>query len=366
MQASQKRKFITNIVYYTILAVLLYGGVRFVLPILLPFLIAFLVAWILNRPSYYFAKKMHISPKPVSIILVALFYCVVGFLFLSFGASAFRGIRNLVFQIPNFYTNEMLPLLDVFFARIEELISHADAALLPSIDNSVDQLTQFISGLPVKAVGWVSGYASGLPFTFIRVIITIISTFFFAADFRKVTVFIYQLMPARAQDLTVRAKEYVVGALFIYIRSYALIMSITFAELCLGFLIMRIPYAVPIAFIIAIFDILPILGVGGILVPWAVFAGLFGYYPLAIGLLLLYLVIVVIRNIIEPRIVGKQIGLHPLATLISMFVGAQLLGIIGLFVMPITLSLLLHLDRTGAIHIFHRKPAAQNDNDIAR
>lgn len=88
------------------------------------------------------------------------------------------------------------------------------------------------------------------------------------------------------------------------------------------------------------------------MIPWTVITALTGSHGLALGLLVVYLVITVVRNIIEPKIVGSQIGLHPVVTLVSMFVGAQLLGVLGLFGFPIGLSLLRYLNETGAIRLF--------------
>lgn len=107
-----------------------------------------------------------------------------------------------------------------------------------------------------------------------------------------------------------------------------------------------------VALLIAIFDILPVLGTGGIMIPWVILSALQGNFSRALALLVVYVVITVIRNIIEPRIVGKQIGLHPVLTLMSMFVGTHLFGVTGLFGLPILLSLLRYLNDTGTISLF--------------
>ena len=107
-----------------------------------------------------------------------------------------------------------------------------------------------------------------------------------------------------------------------------------------------------IAFLISVFDVLPVLGTGGIMIPWTILTALQGNYPLSAGLLTVYLIITVIRNIIEPKIVGSQIGLHPVVTLSSMFVGAQLFGVLGLFGFPIGLSLLRHLNDNGTLRVY--------------
>lgn len=147
-------------------------------------------------------------------------------------------------------------------------------------------------------------------------------------------------------------KQYVVGTLFVCIRSYALIMSITFVELSVGLTLIGIRKSVFIAFCIAVFDILPVLGTGGIMIPWALISAILGDYPGAAKLAVLYVFITIVRNIIEPKIVGGQIGLHPVVTLVSMFAGVQLFGVVGLFGFPIGLSLLTYLNRTGTIHLY--------------
>ena len=142
-----------------------------------------------------------------------------------------------------------------------------------------------------------------------------------------------------------KAQSYVKNVLFIYLRSYSLLFLITFGELCLGLLIMGIPYPVLIGLGIAVFDILPVLGTGGILLPWAAILLIMKNHGLAFGILLLYLVILVVRNMLEPRIVGKQIGLHPLATLAALFLGLKLLGLAGLIIFPVALTVVVNFTK---------------------
>ena len=136
-------------------------------------------------------------------------------------------------------------------------------------------------------------------------------------------------------------------------------MSLTFVELSIGLTIIHVPNSVIIALLIAIFDILPVLGTGGIMIPWVVISAFSGDYPLALGLLIVYVVITIIRNILEPKIVGSQIGLHPVITLCSMFIGVQLFGVIGLFGFPIGLSLLRYLNENGTIHLYKMEDPRQ-------
>ena len=133
--------------------------------------------------------------------------------------------------------------------------------------------------------------------------------------------------------------KYILPVLFPFIIA-CLILFMTFMELFIGLKILKVPYAGIIAFVIAILDILPVLGTGGVLIPWSIVSLILGDFITAAGIIILYIVITVIRNIVEPRLIGKQMGLHPVVTLAAMLVGLNLFGIVGLFGFPILFSFL--------------------------
>jgi predicted PurR-regulated permease PerM len=117
--------------------------------------------------------------------------------------------------------------------------------------------------------------------------------------------------------------------------SYIVISAVCFCELLIGFLIIGINDAVLIALIIAVFDVLPILGSGAILIPWGIISILAGAPMTGVGLIVLWGIILIVKQIIEPKIVGSQIGLHPLVTIASLYIGLQLMGGLGLIVAPL-------------------------------
>ena len=129
-------------------------------------------------------------------------------------------------------------------------------------------------------------------------------------------------------------------------------MFITFTELCIGLTILRVDNAPVIAGIIAVIDIMPVLGTGGVVIPWTLISLVTGDFFRAIGLIIMYVIILVVRNIIEPKIVGSQVGLHPVITLASMFIGLHFFGIIGMFGFPVALSVIKNLNDKKIIHIF--------------
>ena len=172
-----------------------------------------------------------------------------------------------------------------------------------------------------------------------------ISSFFFTVDYENILSLAKRLLPKRTVDLLCRLRGRVFKVAGKYLRSYALILLITFGELSLGLVLLGVDNAVLIAFCIALFDILPVAGTGGIMIPWAILSLIGGDWGFAVGLVVIWAVITIVRNIIEPKIVGRQVGLHPLLALIAMFVGTKLFGLVGLFLLPLTLAIVLPLLR---------------------
>lgn len=358
MNYEKRKHFIVNLLYGGLIALLVYLTIQYGLKFLSPFLPAFLIAYILKTPAKFIARKTKLPYKPLVLLLVLLFYGTIGILIALLSIKLITSATSFIAALPSIYTTDIEPSLTAIFDSLEQRIYRMDPALVTTLN---DMFTQFIksigelvSNLSVKAVSALSSYATSLPGSFVKILLMVISTFFVAGDYDVLTRFVSRQLPDNVRNMLMRIKEYVVGTLFVCIRSYALIMSITFVELSIGFTIIGLPNSILIALTISIFDILPVLGTGGIMIPWMVIVAIQGKYSLAVGLLIIYLFVTIMRNILEPKIVGSQIGLHPIVTLISMFIGAQLFGVLGLFGFPILLSLLRHLNDTGTIKLFKK------------
>ena len=352
MNLEKKRSFIINILYYGLMVLIVFVLLKYALPLLAPFVIGFVIAYLLKRPIRFVSVKL----KLVAIIMVLVFYCTIGLLLVLLSIKAFTAAGDFLQRVPSFYTWRVEPMLMNIFDGIEQSVLSMDESLVASLEdlwsNFVNSLGQIVSTLSGSAITVLSGLAGSLPGLFVKLLLMIISTFFIAVDYDRIASFFVRQLSENAQTIFWEIKEYVTGTLFVCIRSYAIIMSITFVELSIGLSIIGVDNAIVIALLIAIFDILPVLGTGGIMIPWAVITAIQGDYSMAIALFAVYIVVTIIRNIIEPKIVGSQLGLHPVATLASLFVGAQLFGAVGLFGFPIGLSLLRYLNEQGTLKIF--------------
>ena len=120
-----------------------------------------------------------------------------------------------------------------------------------------------------------------------------------------------------------------------YIKAYGILLAMTFALLLVGFWTLRVEYAFLLAFLIALADLLPVIGVGTVLIPWGIVMLLQKQFYLGFGLLILYLVISLVRQVAEPKVLGKSLGLHPLLTLFATYVGFTLFGLLGMILAPV-------------------------------
>lgn len=370
----KKRRFIINVVYFALIALMIYFAFKYVMAALTPFVLAFIIAAIL-RPAVRFIKnEMKFKARIASTAVVILFYCTVGALLTLGAVKLIAAVAKWVNMLPDYYKNTLMPSVKDILSAIEEKIRIINPDVSLEINTVMSWLAAKLQEM-TKIVDTAFTLVSGIPSLLLSILITIIATFFISADYEHIGKWCIAQFPEKTQNTILEIKQYVATILVKYIRSYALILLITFAELFVGFSIANLIFTdmvgsmgrvALVSFLIAVFDILPIVGTGTVLIPWAAVSLIQNKFAIGIALLVIYVVITVIRQIIEPKIVGKQVGLHPVATLIAMVSGTALFGIVGLFGFPIILALLTDLNRREKIHIFksipHENENTNNDN----
>ncbi len=350
MDLEKQKRFLIRAAFFAAAAGLVYFGLKYILPILMPFLLAFFIVWLLRRPAGWIAKKAHLPQKYVLLGCLLLFYLVFFGLVSLAGIQLFDLIGDAVPKLPSLYRDELVPALRVLAEFVEQSLARFDPDLVASLEQALSALSSNIESAILSFSGTVMSWASnvmlGVPGFIIELVLMITSSFFLASDYDRVMGFLYRHLPEKVKGRLREVWHKLAGSIWIYIRSYSLLLCVTFTELLVGLWLLKVPYAGVLAAAIAIFDLMPILGVGGVLIPWAVIAAVVGSYGMALGVGALYIVIAIVRNSLEPRLVGKQIGLHPLATLIALFTGSQLFGLVGLFAFPVALSVLVQLRRS--------------------
>lgn len=350
------RAFIIKFLYLAIWVAIIYCTLKYAMPLFMPFVIAFIIAFLLKPLINFIHKKTHLSRRVVAVILLILLYAGIGTLLTLLSIRGVVYLSGWFKELPAFYSNTIEPAFSNISQWFDGFISRLDPAMISffntageSISNSLSSL---ISAISSGAIGLLSGIAGKVPLIVVAFVLTIIASFFFVVDYYRITGFIRKQLSESAFQKIQVVRNFVVNVLFKFARAYFILLSITFVEVSIGLLILGVEHPFLIAFLTAIVDILPVFGTGTVMIPWAVYCLFTGDIFRGIGLLVVYGIITVIRQVLEPRVVGRQIGLYPLLTLVTMFIGARLFGFWGMFGFPITLTVLIHLNRSGEIKLF--------------
>ena len=357
MKLEKRRQFIINFLYFAIILGIVIVLARYALGILMPFLIAFLISLLLKPAVAFFHAKLKIPRGVTGVALVVIFYALLGLLLIVIGVQLFSSAKQFFMMLPSLYTDTFVPWMSNAFISLQEFAGHLDpdaaAAYNLVSSNVTNSLGDAIVNISKQVVSWVTTSTLKAPKFLLNILIMVISTIFMTVDFPRINAFVKRQLSERWRTLLSNARVQLGRTLWNYLRSYAIILTITFGEIFLGLSIIGVKNAAGIAVAIAIFDILPVVGSGIILLPWTIYTLMSGNLAMGIGLAVLYVVVIIVRQIMEPKIVGDRVGLHPLVTLLAMVLGTYLFGGIGLLGLPITIALIHALNKQGAIHLYH-------------
>lgn len=354
-KTDKRRKFIVNVAYWAIIAGITYLIFRYLLNLLLPFVIALLVAWLLRPLGRLYRQRAPKLASALIVVTVLLFYLLLGVLAMLLLVDLLTGLAQYLGKLPELYTQTIEPGLRNLYANARDLAARFDPSVADVVNMVLPQVISSVGGavtnFSVTAVGKLTGLVTVLPSVLISALIAVIASFFTAVSYDSMKAFLQRNLPAKFTETAGYAIRSFRNIIRQYGKSYLLVMLITFGELTLGLLIIGVRRAILLAALIAIFDIFPVVGAGAILLPWAVISLIQGKTLQALGLLILYVVILVVRQFLEPKVVGKQVGLPPLVTLACMFVGTSLFGAWGLFGLPIGAAILVNLNNDPDVPI---------------
>lgn len=340
MNVNQKRDFLINTAYAALLIGAAYFAYKLLFPIVLPFLLGLIIAFCVVKAT----SRLKTKNKWIRISFTILFYIIFGILISLIVIKGVSVLKDLIVLFPSWFDKEVVPALNLLRPWIRKIVTQLDPSIYGMVEllweNVLTSLSEAISYVSSFAVDVLSGTVASVPKIFIGTLMMIISSFFLAVDYENIIHFYEVNVSEKWKNRMEELKGFMLNTVLVVLRSYLIIMVLTFTELTLLFLLFGIEGAFIIAAIIAIFDIMPVLGTGGIIIPWAIISIILGDYVLGIELLLIYCIVTAVRNYVEPNIVGVQLGLHPIITLISMFVGLRLIGFVGMFGLPVTISFL--------------------------
>lgn len=351
------------------LVIIVFSLIVVLLPLLWPFILGFFLALAMRPVIRLSCEKLKLqkSRKIVAMVVLLIMYAILFLLF-------YLLFRRLIFEISNFAKNfpsliawvqdnvnmwvqKLTPAATegaasenvVFVANTFETIK---INVTNFLQNSIRTLTPSVA---TSAINWVSK----LPKAILFIVMTIMSSFYFAMDKDKITGYLHKSLPPDFLSWFKGLTHRLSFATLQQIKAQIIISCTISLALVLGFAAFSIEYAVLAGVVIGMLDVLPIVGAGTFLIPWGAFNLFSGNLALGGKILFMYIIVIVIRQLIEPRIVGKKLGLYPLVSMFSMYVGLKLIGFLGLIAGPILANICKEILITE--HNSSCKHAAQNN-----
>lgn len=345
--------------WYLLLLFVLFLICKYLLPLLAPFLVGFAIAFILKPLYLFLSKKTHLNEKFCGAVIILLFYGLLVAALWILGSKLVLFIMQFASNAQNYFDAYLAPILshmNTFSVQTAANLSPELAAQTNAVLSGLSEgLKTCITNLSSKILTNLAQLGMKIPALLVNLAFAVMSSIFISMDYHNVVSFVIRQLPVRFRATAFEIKGYFVGTVCKYLRSYFILMIITFVELSIGLSILKNPNAIAISALTAFCDALPVLGTGIVLIPWAIFCFLQGNFSQGFGILVIYVVVGAIRNFIEPKILGQQLGLHPLATLISIYLGMKAFGLIGMIFFPIVLQIIVSLQKSGSFRFYREK-----------
>ena len=327
---------------------LVFAAVYFVLPKIIVYIMPFIVGYILTKMMIPISDFLHEKcklPKKFAIIIVMLL--LVGIIF----SIVFMLVYEAAYEIQKI--SRVIPKLLYGEIDLPQWAEHVKNFYLTLpmpvqefctmvVNNVKDNISEIVRPATQAVISVATNVATVLPNIIVFTVVAILSAYFICSDRENIRNFAKNSLPKSITRRAIYIKHELFRACGGYLKAQGILMCVTFFVVLLSLAVLKVDAAVLLAFIIALVDAVPILGTGTILVPWAVVCLVSGKYFLAIGLLIVYAITFLIRRFAEPKIVSSQIGLHPLVTLASIYIGLKAVGVFGMILGPIVAMIIIN------------------------
>ncbi len=328
---------------------------KFLLPCLWPFLLAFLTAAVCEPAVGFLSDKCHLRRGIASALCVLVILAsLVGFFLLVVVRLVDEAVGLL----------EELPRLA---AGLPEVLDRVEFTLRRTVDSVPEGVREYLDGalraigeraaeIPAALSAWalekLRAAAAGAPGTVLSLATYAIGSFFISTGFSSIRAFIARQIPESMQKTVHSVKEDILDGAGKWLRAETALLGITFVELTAAFTVMEVEYGAAIALLTALIDALPVFGTGVVLLPWAAVNFIAGNAGRAWGLVITYLVVTIVRECLEPKLIGDQFGVAPAAALLAMYTGFRLCGVAGMVLFPFGLMLLNQMNTKGYIKLW--------------
>lgn len=324
-------KIVLFFVIYTICFIAFFSTLNYTLP----FMLALLCAFSLKKPTLYLVKKFKLKNSSASLITTIVFFTIIISLMIWGITSLTQEAIQLGKNAQSYISTNGYTDVNGFVDKIKVYYKNLDPQIAKIIESNISNITSKLSSLTLsistKVLNIFVSFVTSIPYLIMLILFTLLATYFFTRDItNKTNGFTKYLSKGRSDKLffIFNESKRMLGN---YIISYMIIIGVTLAETLVIFLIFKVKYAVLLSVLCAFFDILPIFGISAIYIPLAIIYFLSKSYIQAFGLLISYVIVSIIRQLIEPKIVSSTLGIHPVAVLAALFIGLKANGISGMF-----------------------------------
>ena len=352
---NKQLRFLTGAAFAAAATACVYLALRYVLVWLLPFIIALALAAGMEPAIRFLAGKLRLRRGFVAAVLSVLVLGAIVSVLAVLLSGLFQQALRLTQALPQYLAAlpEYLALwrqrLDAYCAACPQAVGQWLRRLLAEGGTRV---TSWVLSLSAQGLQLLTDGAAMLPGIFLFAGTTALALFFTTASYPGMLLFFRRQLSPRALHWAQQLKQGLLSSLGQWLRAQCILLGITFVELLCAFLLLRQPYALLLAAVIAVIDALPVFGAGTVLLPWCAVCLLLGQVPRAIALAATYGIISMVRSFTEPKVMARQANLPPLAALCAMYIGFCTMGVGGMLLFPLALLLIKQLHESGCIRLW--------------
>ena len=318
---------------------------------LMPFVVGWIIASIATPVVNWLEKRLKIRKKLGSVLIIIGVLALMGVLGYFAVSWLISEISSLIKDFPEMYVQLETGLRQIgdsmsgIFKKLPDGIQNGWTTAVTNLDDTMGSLMGKISEPTVSAAGNI---AKRVPSYLVSTIVAVMSSYFFISEREEVVTWVKQIAPKSITErmtMVIDNLKYAVGG---YFKAQFKIMGIVFLILAVGLGFLRVHYFVLSAFLIAFLDFLPFFGTGTAMIPWAIYAAFMGDYKRAMVLVVVYAITQIVRQLIQPKLVGDSVGLNPLVTLLLIYIGYRIGGVIWMILAVPVGMVIINMCQAGA------------------
>lgn len=324
--------------------------IRYAFMIFAPFIIGLVVASLLEPMVRYLAKKAPFGRTFSVVIVLIIVLTIIVFLLIIGVSRIYFELNQIIQTLPDYNTlAEQFEIIDA--GGWQNLLEawNVSPAIINAIEENLQTIFDAIRSSLLQLANMALNTVSGFPIALMTIFFSFVATFFISRDKNKIRDSILKLFPDEWNDNVYKVMKELSSSAIGYIRAQLVLISISGFVAFLGLTFLNSEYALTIGLLTAVLDIIPIIGPAIIFYPWLIINLLTGDIGFAIGLLVIHILIVASRELLEGKIIGDSLGIHPLATMIALFAGFRILGVMGFIIGPTILVIIKSLARTNLL-----------------